>query len=191
MIVITSKAACSTKRYGALFFLLYMSMGFTTVSAEDTGHDILIANDIDTALTLQGIDCDGISELEQSDEDSYDVVCKSGGSFSISQTEGGVLSVVDQLTGIALKSIGTILSVVPLMDQIFQQSNESTEQDAEVARSLFSIVELSGYKCDVITGVVRNTADDHIVSCVSDQNYHVYTTEDGLVAVDVISNNGG
>lgn len=188
--MITSKAACSTKRYGTLFFLLYMSMGFTTVSAEDTGHDILIANDIDTALTLQGIDCDGISELEQSDEDSYDVVCKSGGSFSISQTEGGVLSVVDQLTGIALKSIGTILSVVPLMDQIFQQSNESTEQDAEVARSLFSIIELSGYKCDVITGVVRNTADDHIVSCVSGRNYHVYTTEDGLVAVDVISNNG-
>ena len=190
MIVNTSKAACSTKRYGALFFLLYMSIGFTTVSAEDTGHDILIANDIDTALTLQGIDCDGISELEQNDENSYDVVCESGGSFSISQTEGGVLSVVDQLTGIALKSIGTILSVVPLIDQIFQQSNEITEQEAEVARSLFSIIELSGYKCDVITGVVKNTADEHVVSCVSDRNYHVYTTEDGLVSVDVISNNG-
>jgi hypothetical protein len=167
-----------------------MSIGFTTVSAEDTGHDILIANDIDTALTLQGIDCDGISELEQNDENSYDVVCESGGSFSISQTEGGVLSVVDQLTGIALKSIGTILSVVPLMDQIFQQSNEITEQEAEVARSLFSIIELSGYKCDVITGVVKNTADEHVVTCVSDRNYHVYTTEDGLVAVEVISNNG-
>ena len=183
----TSKAACSTKRYGALFFLLYMSMGFMTVFAEDTGHDILIANDIDTALTLQGIDCDGISELEQSGEDSYDVVCKSGGSFSISQTEGGVLSVVDQLTGITLKSIGTILSVVPLIDQIFLQTNESTEQDAEVARSLFSIIELSGYMCDVITGVVRNAVDDHLVSCVSGQSYRVYTTADGLVAVDVVS----
>jgi len=187
MIVNTSKAACSTKRYGALFFLLYMSMGFTTVSAEETGHDILIANDIDIALTLQGIDCDGISKLEQSDKDSYDVVCESGGSFSVSQGEGGVLSVVDQLTGIALKSIGTILSVVPLIDQIFQQSNESTEQDAEVARSLFSIIELSGYKCDVITGVVRNTVDDHIVSCVSGQSYRVYITADGLVAVDKVS----
>ena len=187
MIVNTSKAACSTKRYGALFFLLYMSMGFTTVSAEDTGHDILIANDIDIALTLQGIDCDGISKLEQSDEDSYDVVCESGGSFSISQTEGGVLSVVDKLTGITLKSIGTILSVVPLIDQIFLQTNESTEQDAGVARSLFSIIELSGYKCDVITGVVRNTVDDHLVSCESGRNYHVYTTADGLVAVDKVS----
>ncbi len=187
MIVNTSKAACSTKRYGALFFLLYMSMGFTTVSAEDTGHDILIANDIDIALTLQGIDCDGISKLEQSDKDSYDVVCESGGSFSVSKTEGGVLSVVDQLTGIALESIGTILSVVPLLDQIFQQSNETTEQDAEVARSLFSIIELSGYKCDVITGVVKNTADEHIVSCARGRNYHVYTTEDGLVAVDKVS----
>ncbi len=58
MIVNTSKAVCATKRYGSLFFLLYMSMGFTTVSAEETGHDILIANDIDIALTLQGIDCD-------------------------------------------------------------------------------------------------------------------------------------
>ena len=187
MIVNTSKAACSTKRYGALFFLLYMSMGFTTVSAEDTGHDILIANDIDIALTLQGIDCDGISKLEQSDKDSYDVVCESGGSFSVSKTEGGVLSVVDQLTGIALKSIGTILSVVPLIDQIFLQTNESTEQDTEVARSLFSIIELSGYKCDVITGVVKNTADEHIVSCARGRNYHVYTTEDGLVAVDKVS----
>ncbi len=187
MIVNTSKTACSTKRYGTLFFLLYMTMCFTIVSAEDTGHDILIANDIDIALTLQGIDCDGISKLEQSDEDSYDVVCKSGRSFSISQTEGGVLSVVDQLTGIALKSIGTILSVVPLIDQIFQQSNESTEQDAEVARSLFSIIELSGNECDVITGVVRNTVDDHLVSCVSGQSYRVYTTADGLVAVDKVS----
>ncbi len=186
----TSKAACSTKRYGALFFLLYMSMGFTTVSAEETGHDILIANDIDIALTLQGIDCDGISKLEQSDEDSYDVVCESGGSFSISQTEGGVLSVVDQLTGITLKSIGIILSVVPLIDQIFLQTNESTEQDAEVARSLFSIIELSGNECDVITGVDSNTTDEHIVSCVSGQSYRVYTTADGLVIVDVILANG-
>ena len=167
--------------------MLYMTMGFTTVSAEDTGHDILIANDIDIALTLQGIDCDGISKLEQSDKDSYDVVCESGGSFSVSQGEGGVLSVVDQLTGITLKSIGTILSVVPLIDQIFQQSNESTEQDAEVARSLFSIIELSGYMCDVITGVVRSAVDDHLVSCVSGQSYRVYTTADGLVAVDKVS----
>jgi len=175
MIVNTSIAVYYTKQYGTLFFLLYMTMCFTIVSAEDTGHDILIANDIDIALTLQGIDCDGISKLEQSDEDSYDVVCESGGSFSISQTEGGVLSVVDQL------------SVVPLIDQIFLQTNESTEQDAEVARSLFSIIELSGYMCDVITGVVRNTVDDHLVSCVRGRNYHVYTTEDGLVAVDKVS----
>ncbi len=186
MIVNTSKAACSTKRYGALFFLLYMTMGFTTVSAEDTGHDILIANDIDTALTLQGIDCDGISELKQSDEDSYDVVCKSGGRFSISQTEGGLLSVVDQLTGLVFKGVEASLGAIPLVGQIFKQSDQLTEHDAEVARSLFSIIELSGNECDVITGVDSNTTDENLVSCASGQSYRVYTTVDGLVAVDVL-----
>ena len=184
----TSKAACSTKRYGGLFFLLYMSIGFTTVSAVDKGDDILIANDIDTALTLQGIDCDGISELEQSDEDSYDVVCESGGSFSISQTDGGVLSVVDQLTGLVFKGVGASLGAIPLVGQIFKQSDQLTEHDTEVLRSLFSIIELSGNECDLITGVDSNTAYDHIVSCASGRNYHVYTTEDGLIAVDVVLN---
>ncbi len=149
-----------------------------------------IANDIHTALTLQGINCDGISELEQSDEDSYDVVCKSGGRFSINQTKDGILSVVDKVTGIVRKGIGTFLGAVPLTGHIFQQKDKLTEQDAEVARSLFSIIELSGNDCDVITGVDSSASNEHIVSCASGQNYRVYTREDGLVAVEVVSTDG-
>jgi hypothetical protein len=177
------------QQYATVCLSLLMITWTTTVFSQDAENETSIAHDLYAALTLQGINCDGISKLEQSNDKSYDVVCKSGGRFGISQTEG-ILSVVDQLTGIVRKGIGTFLGAVPLTGQIFQQADDLTEHDAEVARSLFSIIELSGNSCEAITGVVSTIPDGHIVSCASSQNYHVYTREDGLVAVEAVSTDG-
>ncbi len=177
------------QQYATICLSILMIIWSAAVFSQDAENETSIAHDLYVALTLQGINCDGISELERSDENSYDVVCKSGGRFGISQTDG-ILSVVDRLTGIVRKGIGTFLGVVPLTGQIFQQPDELTEHDAEVARSLFSIIELSGNVCDEITGVVSATPDGHIASCVSGLYYHVYTRGDGLVAVVAVSTDG-
>ena len=174
-------------RYRALFLSILMILWSVTIYCQDVEDDTHLIDDLYVALTLQGINCDGISELEHKNGEGYDVVCEGGGHYSISQTRNGFLSVVDNLTGIVHKGIGTLLGVVPLTGQIIRMTGVVTEHDAEVARSLFSMIELSGNICEAITGIVRNTTDEHIVSCESGQSYRVYTTADGLVAVDAVS----
>ncbi len=177
----------NTQQRVTIFLSTLMIVCSTAVFSQEADNETSIADDIYIALTLQGINCDGISELEQKIGEGYDVVCEGGGHYSISQTKNGFLSVVDNLTGIVRKGIGTLLGVVPLTGQIIRMTGVVTEHDAEVARSLFSMIELSGNICESITGIVRNTNDEHIVSCASGHSYRVYTTTDGLVTVDVVS----
>ena len=174
-------------RYRTLFLSILMILWSATIYSQDVEDDTHIIDDLYVALTLQGINCGGISELEHNNGEGYDVVCESGGHYSISQTKNGFLSVVDNLTGIVRKGIGTLLGGIPLTGQIFRMTGVVTEHDAEVARSLFSMIELSGNVCEAITGIVSKTTEEHIVSCVSGQSYRVYTTADGLVAVDKVS----
>ena len=181
------KFVLTMKRYRTLFLSILMVLWSATIYSQDVEDDNHIINDLYVALTLQGINCDGISELEQNNGEGYDVVCEGGGQYSVSQTKNGILSVVVNLTGMVNKGIGTLLGVVPLAGQIFQMKGEVTEHDVEVARSLFSIIELSGNVCEAITRVDSNVTNEHIVSCASGQSYRVYTTVDGLVAVDVTS----
>lgn len=169
--------------------MIYLLLTFifpSIVFSKDEANETSIANDIYTALTLQGINCDGIDELQPSEKGSYDVACNSGGQFNISQTTDGILTIVDKVTGAVLKSIGMILKAIPLTGYLFQHKDNITEHDIEVARSLFSIIELSGYACDSITKVSSTSSDDHIVTCMNDKNYHIYTGEDGSVEVDAL-----
>jgi hypothetical protein len=169
-----------------ILFLLLIIICPSIVFSEDVANETSIVDDVYTALTLQGIDCDGIEEMEQSEEGGYDVVCESGGEFNISQTKNGVLAIADQITGAVFKGIGIFINAIPMTGQIFQQSDKLSMHDAEVARSLFSIIELSGNTCDSIVKVVSHNNDGHIVSCETNLKYHVYTHEDGLVAVEAI-----
>ena len=176
----------NTQQRVTIFLSTLMIVCSTAVFSQEADNETSIADDIFIALTLQGINCDGISELEQNEEDSYDVVCQSGGRFSISQTKNGILTVVDKITGVVRKGIGIFLGAVPMTGQMFQQSDELNEHDAEVARSLFSITVLSGNTCESITNIVSSANDEHIVSCANGYKYRVFTREDGLVAVEVV-----
>jgi hypothetical protein len=153
---------------------------------EEVSNEASIIEDVYTALTLQGIDCDGIEDLEQGEEGGYDVVCESGGEFNVSQTKNGVLAIADQITGAVRKGIGLFINVIPMTGQIFQKSDDLSVHDAEVARSLFSIIELSGNSCDSIAKVESYVNDEHVVLCDSNQKYRVFTREDGLVVVEAI-----
>jgi len=176
----------NTQQRVTIFLSTLMIVCSTAVFSQEADNEISIANDLYVALTLQGIDCDGISDLERVDDNSYDVVCETGGHYSISQTQGGILSVVDNVTGVVLKGIGSLLGAIPLTGQIFQQTDKLTEQNAEVTRSLFSIVELSGNACEAISDFTSITPDGHIVSCTNGQSYHIFTREDGLVEVEAV-----
>jgi hypothetical protein len=177
------------KQYRTLLASILMLMLFATVVAQAPEDEASIANDLNTALTLQGINCDGISELEKSGNESYEVVCAEGGQYSISKTANGLLSVLDTVTGLVFKGIGKIYGAIPFTGQIYQMTDNVNEHSSEVARSLFSIIELSGKECEAITAVDKKSTDDHIVSCTNKSKYHVYTKVDGMVAVDIVSNN--
>ncbi len=180
------KMFINKQQYVTIFLSALLIVCSTSAFSQEVDDEMSISDDIHTALTLQGINCDGISELEQNEEDGYDVVCKTGGNFIISQTKNGVLSVVDQITGVVRKGIGIFLGAIPMTGQILMKSDEISEHDAEVARSLFSIIELSGNACESITKVISNTHDEHVVSCASNNKYRIFTREDGLVAVEAI-----
>jgi hypothetical protein len=169
------------KRFQIFFFSIYILISPVIVPAQDETE---IAEDINTALTMQGINCDGVTELDESSDDGYDVVCEDGGHYIISKTANGLLSVVDSVTGLMIKGVGRIFSIIPFTGQIFQVKGDVTKHDYEVARSLFSIIELSGNECEGITSVVKNPADENIVSCKNGRRYRIYYDEHGLVAVD-------
>ncbi|HIF52150.1 MAG TPA: hypothetical protein EYQ42_11600 [Thiotrichaceae bacterium] len=183
---ITVNKIIDIQQYVTLYLSVLMIVYSTAVFSQEEDNEVSIIDDIYTALTLQGIDCDGISEIEQNEDDSYDVVCESGGQFIISQTKNGILSVVDQITGVIRKGIEIFIDVIPMTDQLFQQSDEISEHDAEVARSLFSIIELSGNTCESITAVVSDIDGGHVVSCARNNNYRIFTGEDGLVEIEAI-----
>jgi hypothetical protein len=148
-----------------------------------------IAHDLNTALTVQGINCDGIRELEKTGNEGYEVVCAEGGQYSISKTADGLLSVLDNVTGLVFKGVGKLYGAIPFTGQSYQMPGKATEHDTEVARSLFSIIEVTGHVCEAITSVVAQTTDKHTVSCVNGSRYYVYTKGDGQVAVDVVATN--
>ena len=173
--------------YITLFFSVSMIFGPIITYAGMTDNETSIAIDLNTALTLEGINCDGVSDYEQTDEDSFDVICKSGGSFSIDEIRNGVISITDKITGAAYNGLKLFLGIIPMTGQILQKENRSTVHDAEIARSLFSIIELSGNACDGITRVITNSSNEHIVTCENTRKYHVYTRSNGQVAVDFIS----
>lgn len=180
------KEIISKHQYARIFLSVFLIACSTSIFSQEEGDETSVINDIYSALTLQGINCDEISELKESEEGSYDVVCKSGGHFLISQTRNGILSVVDQITGVVRKGVGVLFGAVPFTGQFFKQSDELTEHEIEVARSLFSIINLSGNTCDTVTEVVSSSNDEHIVSCENNLKYRVFTKGDGLVAVEAV-----
>lgn len=143
-----------------------------------------VATDLNIALTLQGINCDGIGNLEKTGDAGYEVVCNEGGHYSISETANGLLKVVDDWTGRIFSLAGRLFGVIPRTGQVHQTKDKANETDVEVARSLFSIIELSGHVCEAITSVVKRSTDDHFVTCENGAKYHVYTLADGQVAVE-------
>lgn len=147
-----------------------------------------VATDLNIALTLQGINCDGIRDLEKSGDAGYEVVCNEGGQYSISETANGLLKVIDDLTGRIFSLAGKLFGAIPRTGQIYQTKDKVTESDVEVARSLFSIIELSGHACEAITSVIKKASDDHVVTCADGAKYHVHTLADGQVAVEEAGN---
>ena len=178
------------QQYGTVFLSIMMIIWSAFAFSQGTEDEKLLANDLRTALTLQGINCDGISNVETDEQSNHDVVCDDGGHYVISQTGDGIIRIVDKVTGIVRKGMGRFLGVVPLTGHMFQKREDLTEHEAEIARSLFSIIELSGEACNAITGVKSSSSNEHIVSCAGGDTYRVYTGEDGLVKVEDVSGDG-
>ncbi len=170
-----------------LFSVLFI-LSINARSTENTAQSSVVS-DLYNALTLQGINCDGITQYNKVDENSYDVACESGKKFSIVGTAGGILNVFDKLTGNIRKGVSSLLGTIPLTGTIFQQKDKMTEHEAEIARSLFSIVELSGNECDAIELVETIEMDEHIVTCINQQTYRVYNKKNGIVRVESIATN--
>lgn len=173
---------------GITALMAFLSLNvFAEKTANDTA-EIPVVSDLATALTLQGVDCDEIDEYKQLDENSYEVNCESGRSFSILGTADGLINIVDNLTGKVWKGVGSLISKIPLTGSIFKTDKPITNHDAEIARSLFSIIELSGNECEAIENLKTIKSNEHIVTCINQQTYRIYNQENGYVKVDIVDN---
>ena len=168
--------------YCMMILLLGIFLSIKSHATEDTA----LHSDLSTALALQGIDCDQIKNLEKLDKDAYEVTCETGQVFSLSAAASGALQIVHTLTGTVIKGVGFMLGEVPLISHILPDDKNSSKHDLEVARSLFSIVELSGNDCEAVLDVEETGTNEYVVHCANNISYHVFNNQEGRVRVELL-----
>jgi hypothetical protein len=126
-----------------------------------------VRRDIYVAITLAGYHCGAVSTVVEKGPSDYSVQCRNGKLFRV-YTTGETVHVVDRSRGeqpaLAARS----------------------DHDSLVARSLFAIVNLSGYDCDEVVGIERVPRLDYRVRCRNATQYRIAVIGDGRVAVERI-----
>ena len=143
-----------------------------------------LVNDLVAALTLQGIRCDEVTDLERKGEKNYEVECQEGGRFQVSEKSDGGLGIFNLIGGVARLGVAGLGHVLRLPGQILGLGRDTVEHSAEVALGLFAIVKLSGGNCDEVIDVRQQSDTDHTVACRNGQTHRVFTNDDGLVVVE-------
>jgi hypothetical protein len=126
-----------------------------------------VTRDIYVAITLAGYHCGAVSTVVETGALDYSVRCRNGKLFRVYAT-GDTVHVVD-------RSPGDRSAPAPRDDH-----------DSLVARSLFAIVNLSGYDCDEVVGIERAPRREYRVRCGNGTQYRIAVAGDGRVAVERI-----
>jgi len=137
-----------------------------SANVSESPHELL-RRDLYVAITLAGYHCGAVGTFVEKGPLDYAVSCRNGKRFRVYATDGTV-HVVDQSTGEG--------SAPPARD----------DHGSLVARSLFAIVNLSGYDCDEVVRLQRVPRLDYRVWCRNQTAYRIAVIGDGRVAVERI-----
>ncbi len=122
--------------------------------------------DLHAAITLAGYPCGAISATVASGPSDYAVQCRNGRRFRVHSTDDGLVHVTDRSPGAGPAPAAR------------------ADHAAHVARSLFALVNLSGYECDEVVGVEREPRRHYRVQCRNATRYRISVGADGWVAVE-------
>lgn len=127
--------------------------------------------DLFSAITLTGHHCGAIVTVVENGTSDYAVQCRNGKRFRVQLMDGAVL-VADETPAVAHETPG----VAP---------TPSTRDDhrASVVRSLFAIVNLSGYDCDEVTRFERGPQLQYRVWCRNNTDYRISVRAGGRLEV--------
>src|SRR5512134_179223 len=130
------------------------------VSAQDSGAPREeLHRDLYVAIALAGYHCGAISVVVQEGLSEYSVGCRNGKHFRVYSIDERV-HVVERTPGVAAAPAGR------------------EDHDALIARSLFAIVNLSGYDCDRVVRMEREPRVHYRVWCGNDTQYRLSLTAD-------------
>jgi hypothetical protein len=126
-----------------------------------------LKRDLYVTITLAGYHCGAVGTVVEQGPSDYAVACRNGKRYRVYATAETV-HVVDRSSGEG--------SGPPARD----------DHGSLVARSLFAIVNLSGYDCDQVVRSERVPRLDYRVWCGNQTEYRIAVIGDGRVAVERI-----
>ena len=140
-------------------------VGQERVSAGDPTFDAAVAEDLRTALTLEGHVCEEVTAYQAESETSYVVGCRGGGRFRLSAgPEGGLL--VSDLVRAPFHILQRALGFLPIMRV-----------------GVGAVSRLVGLPCDAVATVRGDGAGGQFFTCANGSRFHIEVTESGRVEV--------
>jgi hypothetical protein len=124
--------------------------------------------DVYVAITLAGYPCGSIKTVVQTKPSDYSVQCQNGKRYRVYATDDELVHVVDRSPGIGAPGA------------------TREDHESQVARSLFAIVNLSGYDCDEVAQIERQPRLAYSVRCRNGTQYRISVKGDGRVRVEPI-----
>lgn len=139
----------------------------TAVSTDESGAPREAGyRDVYVAITLAGFRCKAISGIVKQDPSEYAVRCENDKRFRVYLTDDETVHVVDRSPG---------AGSAPLVHD---------DHGSRVVRSLFVIVNLSGFDCDEVVSFERGPRLHYRVWCQNDTKYQISVRNAGRLVVD-------
>lgn len=124
--------------------------------------------DLYVAITLAGLHCGAISAVAEEGPSDYSVQCQNGKRYRVYSTDGEIVRVVDRTPGVG------------------PSPGAHEDHASRVARSLFAIVNLSGFDCDEVVRFERGPRLHYRLSCQNQKEYRISVVAARRVVVDRI-----
>ncbi len=136
-----------------------------TVRAGDPSFEGAIAEDLRTALVLEGHPCAEVVEYQPESDSSYVVGCSGGRRYRLAADDEQGLLVTD-LVGAPFRILTRALGFLPIM-----------------RIGVGAVTRLVGLPCDAVASVRGDGAGGQFFTCADGGSFHVVVTESGRVEV--------
>ena len=151
----------AARNVAVMAVLLMMSGHAGAQATAPSDQDLRL--DLFRVITLEGLECGGITGFERENESDYLVHCENGEDYLVDVTEQEDIQVLDPETS--------------------EQAGDWSTPLHHVRNLLFSVLTLGGHDCGEVKDVERRGTADHSVTCRDNRHYRVDATDGGKVRV--------